>query len=67
MPLRKRPTSLGGLPIQIDYSARDYDAFLQEMLFMTTQLTPEWTDKEPGDIGVTLLESVAYVADILSY
>lgn len=67
MTLRKRPTSLGGLPIQIDYTARDYEAILQEMLFMTTQLTPSWTDKEPGDIGVTILESVAYVADILSY
>ena len=67
MPLRNQVTTLGGLPIQIDYTARDYEAILSEMLKVATQLTPEWTDREPGDIGVTLLESVAYVADILSY
>jgi len=67
MPLRNQPTSLGGLPIQIDYTARDYDSILAELLKVASQLTPEWTDREPGDIGVTLLESMAYVSDILSY
>ena len=67
MPLRNQVTSLGGLPIQIDYTARDYESFLVEMLKVVSQLTPEWTDREPGDIGVTLLESMSYVADILSY
>jgi len=67
MPLRNPTTSLGGLPIQIDYTARDYDALRAEMLKLADTLTPEWTDREPGDIGVTLIESMAYVADILSY
>jgi len=67
MPLRNQPKSLGGLPIQIDYTARDYEGIRNELLNLATQLTPEWTDRQPGDIGVTLIEAVSYIADILSY
>lgn len=67
MAVRKQQTSLGGLPIQIDYTARDFEAIRSELLSLATQLTPEWTDREAGDIGVTILEAVSYVADILSY
>lgn len=67
MALRNQPTSLGGLPIQIDYTSRDFEAVRAELLNLATQLTPEWTDREAGDIGVTILEAVAYVADIISY
>jgi hypothetical protein len=67
MPLRNQPKSLGGLPIQIDYTARDYEGIRNELLNLANQLTPEWTDRQPGDIGVTLIEAVSYVADILSY
>jgi len=67
MALRQQATSLGGLPIQIDYTARDFNSIRSELLKLTEILTPEWTDKQPGDIGVTILEAVAYVADILSY
>lgn len=67
MPLRNQPKSLGGLPIQIDYTARDYEGIRNELLNLATQLSPEWTDRQPGDIGVTLIEAVSYVADILSY
>lgn len=67
MPLRNQTTSLGGLPIQIDYTARDYEAIRAELLKLATVLTPEWTDREPGDIGVTIIEAMSYVSDILSY
>ena len=67
MPIRNQATSLGGLPIQIDYTSRDFEAVRAELLNLATQLTPEWTDREAGDIGVTILEAVAYVADIISY
>lgn len=67
MAVRNQPSSLGGLPIQIDYTARDFEAIRAELLSLATQLTPEWTDREAGDIGVTILEAVSYVADILSY
>lgn len=65
--IRQQPKSLGGLPIQIDYTARDYEAIRSEMLRVATQLLPEWTDREPSDMGVTMVEAMAYVADVLSY
>ena len=67
MPIRNQATSLGGLPIQIDYTSRDFEAVRAELLNLASQLTPEWTDREAGDIGVTILEAVSYVADIISY
>lgn len=67
MPLRNPTTSLGGLPIQIDYTARDYEAIRAELFKLARTLTPEWTDREPSDIGVTLIEAMSYVSDILSY
>lgn len=67
MAIRPRPISLGGVPIQIDYTARDYDTIRSEMLALASTLLPEWTDREPADMGVTIVEAMAYVADILSY
>jgi hypothetical protein len=67
MAIRPQPISLGGVPIQIDYTARDYDTIRSEMLSLAERLLPEWTDREPADMGVTIIEAVAYVADVLSY
>lgn len=67
MATRELQQSLSGLPIQIDYTARDFDSIRSEMLKLSETLCPSWTDKEPGDIGVTILEAVAYLGDILSY
>lgn len=67
MAIRPQAVSLGGIPIQIDYTARDYDSIRAEMLALASQLLPEWTDREPADMGVTIVEAMAYVADILSY
>ena len=67
MAIRDRIQSLGGLPIQIDYTARDYDSIRSELLKLTDVLVPAWTDKQPSDIGVAILEAVSYVSDILSY
>ena len=67
MATRTTPATLGGLPVQIDYTARDYEAIRAEMLNLATRIMPEWTDRQPSDIGVTLVEAMSYVADILSY
>jgi len=67
MAVRERQQSLGGLPIQMDYTARDFDSIRAELLKISERLAPAWTDKQPGDIGVTILEAVAYLGDILSY
>lgn len=67
MATRTTPMTLGGLPVQIDYTARDYEAIRAEMLTLASRILPEWTDRQPSDIGVTLVEAMAYVSDILSY
>jgi hypothetical protein len=51
----------------INYLAKDYPGFLQTMLDRMSVLTPGWTERHAADLGVTLVELLAYVADHLSY
>jgi predicted phage baseplate assembly protein len=51
----------------IDYLAKDYATFRALMLDRLSQTLPEWTERRPMDLGVTLVEALAYVADHLSY
>ena len=57
----ERPT------IDIDYLARDYATFRRLMLDRISTLSPEWTERHAADLGITLVELVAYVADYLAY
>ena len=51
----------------IDYLARDYPAFVQVMLDRMSLLAPRWQERNPADLGVAVIEVLAYVADQLSY
>lgn len=51
----------------VDYTSRDYDAFLQSMLDRIPRVMPEWTAPDENDFGVVLLELFASSLDILSY
>lgn len=51
----------------IDYLAKDYQGFRRLMLDRLSLLAPGWTERNPADAGVTLVEMLAYVADELSY
>jgi Baseplate J-like protein len=51
----------------IDYLARDYPAFVQVMLDRLSLLAPRWQERNPADLGVAVVEMLAYVADQLSY
>ncbi len=51
----------------INYLAKDYPGFVQVMLDRMAVLAPDWTERHAADLGVTLVESLAYVADHLSY
>ncbi len=55
------------LPPPINYLARDYPGFLQVMLDRLALLAPRWQERNPADLGVALVEMLAYVADQLSY
>jgi hypothetical protein len=51
----------------IDYMARDYESFKQEMIDLIPSKLPNWTDRSEADFGIVLIEIFAYMADILSY
>jgi hypothetical protein len=51
----------------IDYLARDYPALRQLLLDRLSLLMPTWTDRTAADLGVALVELLAYVGDRLSY
>jgi hypothetical protein len=51
----------------IDYLAKDYASFRQLMLDRMSVLAPEWQERNPADVGVMLVELLAYVGDYLSY
>ena len=52
---------------EIDYLALDYASFRQLMLDRLAVTAPAWTERNPADLGVTLVELLAYAADHVSY
>jgi len=51
----------------INYLAKDYASFRQLMLDRMSLLVPEWKERHTADLGVTLIELLAYAGDQLSY
>jgi hypothetical protein len=60
------PTPLRAEP-PINYLAKDYASFRQLILDRLALLMPGWTERHVPDIGITLVELLAYVGDHLSY
>jgi hypothetical protein len=52
---------------RIDYLAKDYTGFRRMMLDRLSLLTPGWSERSAADLGVMLVELMAYAADNLSY
>ena len=52
---------------ELDYLAKDYNSFRQLMLDRMSVLTPQWQERNAADLGVALVELLAYVGDQLSY
>ena len=52
---------------EISYLAKDYASFRQLMLDRLSLLMPDWTERHVPDIGIALVETLAYVGDHLSY
>jgi len=51
----------------LSYLAKDYQSFRRLMLGRMAQIMPDWRERSPADLGVTLIEALAYTADRLSY
>jgi len=52
---------------KIDYLAKDYASFRRLMLDRMSLLAPDWTERSAADLGITLVELLAHVADLQSY
>jgi len=52
---------------QINYLAKDYSSFRRLMLDRLSVIMPDWKEKNPADLMVTLVELLSYKADHLSY
>jgi hypothetical protein len=52
---------------QIDYLAKDYTRLRSVMLDRLSALVPQWAERNPADLIVTLVEMLAFRADELSY
>lgn len=54
-------------PASIDYTSKDYTGFVQSMLAYAATIMPAWNTSSPGDMGVAIVELLAYCLDIQSY
>jgi hypothetical protein len=52
---------------QIDYLAKDYASFRRLIFDRLSVLVPDWRERNPADVLVTLAELLAYTADRVSY
>jgi hypothetical protein len=52
---------------EISYLAKDYASFRQLILDRLALLMPGWRERHVPDIGIALVEVLAYVGDYLSY
>ncbi|MEH1815264.1 MAG: putative baseplate assembly protein [Nostoc sp.] len=51
----------------INYLAKDYASFRQLILDRLSLVMPDWEERHVPDLGITLVEILAYVGDYLSY
>lgn len=54
-------------PPEINYLARDYQSFRQLLLDRMALTMPTWREQHVPDLGVALVEVLAYTADYLAY
>jgi hypothetical protein len=52
---------------EINYLAKDYASFRQLLLDRLAVLMPDWQERHVPDLGITLVELLAYAGDYLSY
>ena len=53
--------------IDLDYLVRDYATFRRLLLDRIGALDPEWHERHVPDVGIALVELMAYVGDYLAY
>lgn len=52
---------------KISYVNRSWEDVVQASIDKLSELNPEWTDHSPLDLGITILEAMAYLSDLNHY
>ncbi len=52
---------------ELNYLAKDYASLRQLILDRLALIMPDWRERHVPDVGITLVEALAYVGDHLSY
>jgi hypothetical protein len=52
---------------QIDYTDKDYDSLRRALLNFARLRLPEWTDRNPADFGMLMVDLFAYMGDVILY
>ena len=50
-----------------DYSSRDYNSIKSDLLSRAARIVPEWSDRDPADFGMVLVDLWAQMGDVLHY
>jgi hypothetical protein len=54
-------------PFSIDYTGRDYYVLREQLIARVKDRVPDWTGNSSSDFGLALIESFAYMGDLLNY
>jgi hypothetical protein len=50
-----------------DFASRDYENIRRDLLARASRILPDWTDRDPSDFTMLLIDLWAYMGDILHY
>lgn len=59
--------SASDIPISADYTSRDYYSLREDLIKRLSARVPEWNGSDPSDFGIALVETFAYMGDIINY
>lgn len=52
---------------QVDYTSRDYQSIREDLISLIPTYAPNWTNRDPADFGITLIELFSYMGDLLNF
>jgi uncharacterized phage protein gp47/JayE len=55
------------IPVQIDYTSRDYSALRSELINVIKARIPSWSGDDNADFSVALVDAFSYLGDVMSY
>lgn len=61
-------TPVSNIPVSVDYTSRDYYSLREALIARVKDRTGgRWSGEDPSDFGIALVESFAYMGDLINY